>query len=295
VTKNNNNSSGLMKDRYPNRDLFIADILDATPKDDMGSMEHPMFALRAGDKTIRYYEHNGNSIQITPSVLGLATIYDKDILIYCTSQLVEKLNRGVEISRKVRVTAYDIMVTCNRPDGGAGYKKLKEALKRLRGTSIETNIKTNGIRITEGFGLIDKYKIVEKSPTDGRMVAIDITLSEWLFNGIKAFQVKTISRDYFRLRKPLERRLYELVHKHINKNSKWEIGLAKLHKKTGSRSTLKLFRQKIKKATESNPLSANQLILPDYRFVFDEKSDKVTFYSRAPKGALKQVKDICSL
>ena len=32
--------------------------------------------------------HNGNSITVTPSIKGLATIWDKDILIYAVSQLV---------------------------------------------------------------------------------------------------------------------------------------------------------------------------------------------------------------
>ncbi|WP_198926078.1 hypothetical protein [Acidithiobacillus thiooxidans] len=44
----------LRPDRHIQRDFFIADILDAAPKDDMASMEHPIFALRAGDKRIRY-------------------------------------------------------------------------------------------------------------------------------------------------------------------------------------------------------------------------------------------------
>ena len=29
-------------------DFFVADILDAMPKDDLASMEHPIFALKEG-------------------------------------------------------------------------------------------------------------------------------------------------------------------------------------------------------------------------------------------------------
>ncbi len=58
----------LLPDRHPNRDFFIADILDAVPKDDLGSMGHPMFSLSKNrDTSIRTYEHNGNKIEITPS------------------------------------------------------------------------------------------------------------------------------------------------------------------------------------------------------------------------------------
>ena len=278
----------LSKERYPNHDLFIADILDATPKDDMGSMEHPMFALKAGDKEIRRYEHNGNSIEITPSVKGLATIHDKDILIYCISQLIEAINRGEEVSRRVRVTAYDLMVTCNRDSGGRGYKELQEAFARLRGTTVRTNILSNGVRQKEWFGLIDSISVVEKSPDDERMMAVDLKLSEWLFNSVQAKEVLTLSRDYFRLRKPLERRLYELARKHCGAQPKWKIGLAKLHKKTGSKATLRKFRELIKRSAESQHL-------PDYRLVYQESDDSVTFFNRAPKGALKQIREVCSL
>jgi hypothetical protein len=85
------NRSPLLPDRHPIQDFFICDVTDAIPKDDMGSMEHPIFSLSTKpDRSIREYEHNGIKITITPSVLGLATIHDKDILIYCISQLVPR-------------------------------------------------------------------------------------------------------------------------------------------------------------------------------------------------------------
>src|SRR6516225_10760514 len=94
----------LAPDRHPNRDFFVADILDWALKDDRASMEHPMFSLaKKPDTRIKRYEHNGVSVTITPSVLGIATIWDKDILIYTVSQLVEALNRGQPISRTVRL------------------------------------------------------------------------------------------------------------------------------------------------------------------------------------------------
>ena len=70
-------------------DFFVCDIFDALPKDDLGSMEHPMFSLSTRpDLRILTYVHNGAEITVTPSVKGLATIHDKDILIFCISQLM---------------------------------------------------------------------------------------------------------------------------------------------------------------------------------------------------------------
>ncbi|WP_221624179.1 replication initiator protein A [Burkholderia sp. Bp9031] len=48
------------------RDFFVADILDVAPKDDMASMEHPLFALKAGDMRVRTYERNGTIVKVMP-------------------------------------------------------------------------------------------------------------------------------------------------------------------------------------------------------------------------------------
>ena len=69
-------------------DFFICDLPWAVPKDDMASMEHPLFTLATKpDRRILRYEHGAAVIEVTPSVKGLATIHDKDVLIFCVSQL----------------------------------------------------------------------------------------------------------------------------------------------------------------------------------------------------------------
>jgi plasmid replication initiation protein len=206
----------LLPDRHPVRDFFVADILDWALKADRHSMEHPMFSLsKTPDRKERYYEHQGRQITIMPSSRGLATIWDKDILLYCISLLVEGLNRGRnDISRTVRLKAYDLLVVTNRSTGGDHYKRLEAAFDRLSGTRVKTNIVTNGVRVREGFGLIDNWKIIERTPDRGRMVAVEVTLNEWLYNAVLAREVLTMNRDYFRLDGGLERRLYELARKH---------------------------------------------------------------------------------
>ena len=47
-----------------------------------------------------------------------------------------------------------------------------------------------------------------------RLRYLEVTLCEWLFRAIESAEVLPISRDYFRLRRPLDRRLYELARKH---------------------------------------------------------------------------------
>lgn len=273
--------NNLLPDRYPNRDFFVADIFDALPKDDIGSMEHPIFSLSTTpDMSMRVYEHNGNTIKVKPSMTGIATIWDKDILIYCISQLMEGINRGREPSPYIRFTAYDMLKSTNRPRGGSDYHRLKASFERLEGTRIETNIITGGQRVDHGFGVIDYWKLIRRNDNDDAVFGIEIRLSDWLFNAVMGTEVLSISRDYFRLRGGLERRLYEIARKHCGNQARWAIGIDLLHKKSGSKGNERLFKSRIKKIVQTDHL-------PDYTMKWDSNKELVIFYSRKGSKAAK--------
>lgn len=258
--------------RHPQRDFYVADLLDLAPKDDMASMEHPLFALKTGDKRVREYKRGGVTVTVKPGFDGCATVHDKDVWIYCISQLVEGINRGREdVSRTVRFTAYDFLVTTNRDTSGRAYERMAEALARLRGTSIETNIETAEIREREGFGLVDAWRVVEKK--GGRMVAVEVTLPDWLYRSVQAKQVLTLSADYFRIRRPLDRRIYELARKHCGSQKEWQCSVKALHEKSGSTDTVRKLRAALKVLVESDEL-------PDYSVTFDDAHDVVKFSKR---------------
>lgn len=283
VTETPNSYSALLPERHPQHDLFICDVGDAVLKDVMPQMEHPFYSLSKKPETsIRRYENNGQWLQVTPSVKGLATIYDKDILIYCISQVIAKLKAGEPVSKRVRLNSRDLLVFTNRGTAGKDYEALQEAIERIRGTTISTNIRTGDVEQTDTFGLIDSSSIKRKHGLDGRLLSCEITLSDWIFNAIQHNEVLTLHRDYFRLRKPLERRVYEIARKHCGHQSEWRIGLPLLLKKTGSQSPEKRFRQMIKELAESNHL-------PDYFVEFDAKADMVQFRSR---GTMKSVASV---
>lgn len=249
------------------------------PKSDMGSMENPIFSLsKKPDMVERHYEHNGNTLEVIPSGRGMATIWDKDILIFCVSQLVAGINLGREPSQTIRVTAYELLTATNRHTGGKNYEQLEAAFVRLRGTTLKTNLQTEGKAERRGFGLIEHYAIIERSDNDDRMVAVDIKLSDWLYRAATGLEVLTVNPDYFRLRGGLERRIYELARKHCGKQASFKIGLELLYKKTGSRSPLKQFRHSIKSIASAD-------ITPDYKVVFNAELDQVRFYSRKSKKA----------
>ena len=256
-------------------DFFVCDFFAAVPKHDLASMEHPLFSLSTRpDRRILSYDHNGTHVTVTPSVRGRATIFDADILIFCISQLMAALNAGRPTARTLTLTAHDLLLATGRETSGDGYRRLRDAFERLAGTRITTNIVTGEDEVTTGFGLIESWEIVRKTRA-GRMVSVSVTLSEWLYRAVLSKSVLTLSREYFGLRKPLERRLYELARKHCGRQPVWRVGLETLLKKSGSVSPRRVFRAMVREIIADAKL-------PEYD-ITEEPGDIIAF---APRQAV---------
>ncbi len=285
----------LLPERYPNQDFFIADILDAAPKSDIGSMEHPIFSLsKKPDFEIRKYAHKNITVEVQPSAKGIANIWDKDVLIYCCSQLREGINRGREPSPIIHIRAHDLFVATNKKlVGGTDYRQLLDSLERLAGTRIKTNISTGKETDRYNFGLVVQYRVHEESVKGQiKMSSIAIEIPSWLYRAVVSGEVLTLNRDYFRLRGGIERRIYELARKHCGTQSKWTVNIRLLHKKTGSQSPLKAFKHQVLKLVGSDHL-------PDYSMLYDKDKDQLSFFNRKGGKAAKakfdeQIKQIFS-
>ena len=278
MIKNLFNLKPLLPIRHPNKDFFIPEIFDCLPvKNDRASMEHPFFALSTKkDIRITEYANNDVSIKLVPSSYGLPTMMDKDILLYLGSLIVAEVNKGVIPPKTVRFSCRDLMVTTNRHINNFGYINLKNAFERLAGCLITTNIKTGKMKQSSGFHILESYCIVKSSRCKKRMVQVEVKVSDWFYNSMVGKEVLTINTDYFRLRKPLERRLYELARKHCGKQKEAFFSLEKLKDRCGSRSTLKKFRYQIRNIISDNDVSDH---FPDYKISLS-KDDVVTFSSR---------------
>src|SRR6056297_2196799 len=248
-------------------DFFVCDFAGVAPKHDLASMEHPLFSLATRpDRRILEYRHNDVEVTVTPSVRGRATIFDADILIFCISQLMAALNAGRQVSRTLTLTAHDLLLATGRETGGDSYRRLREAFERLAGTRITTNIATGNTEVTSGFGLIEAWEIVRKTRA-GRMVSVSVTLSDWLFQAVLNRSVLTLNRDYFGLRKPLERRIYELARKHCGQQRSWRVSVETLLKKSGSTSPRRVFRAMLREMIARDGL-------PDYHLT-EEPGDMI--------------------
>lgn len=278
-------------------DLFLCDIANWPVKDDLASMEIPLFSLsKSKDLRTREYTRGNKSVSIRPSTDGAATVFDKDLLLYISSQIIAALNEGNPISKTVRINSSDFLQATCRSNGGNQYAQIINMLRRLKGTTIETNIKTGGVQQAEGFGLIDKYQVLASEKGKGKTNAkgeiseveyvheFTVTISDWLFNGLKNFETLTLDRNYFLLSQSIERRLYEIAKKHCGDKAYWKINIDLLAEKIGSSGPRHRLREDIKRSIKNDQI-------PDYKIGLDSKvkPDMVVFITRDSRKLHKEL------
>jgi plasmid replication initiation protein len=260
--------------RHQNRDFFLLDIADAAPRGDMAAMEYPFFALGTQpDTREREYQRGDVVLRVIPSVRGMATVFDRDVLLFCISQLMARKNAGLPIGKTVRFSAHDMLISTNRTTDGESYKRLEQAIIRLGGTRFLTTIKTAGHSESKTFGMIESADIIRKDIVSGRMIAVEVVLSDFLFRALESNQVLPIHKDYFRLRSPVDRRLYELARKHCGQQAQWQISVDLLKNKVAFSSVERKLRLHLRKVIKTQHL-------PEY--TIDLTENVVTF---RPKGS----------
>jgi len=243
-------------------DLYLDSLVSAPLKDDRALMEFPWFSLQKRPRMEPFVYNDGRvQIRISPGDKGLATIWDKDVLIYVATLINDRIERGMSVERTVRFHAHDLLKVTGRGTGKRGYELLLDALFRLRSTTIETSIESADQRERRGFGWIETWRVVERKTDSGRriMAAIEITLNDWMFRAlVQDRRVLSINSAYFKLEGALERRLYEIARKHVGQQPEWRIGLEKLARKTGSSRGLRAFKHDLLQIIERDTM-------PDYR------------------------------
>ena len=259
------------KDRNNQFDLFIPLMRDLSLKDQRETMERPFFSLqkRKRLKPIEYKSADGEvsvKVEAVPAY-GMATIWDGDILIWAASALNRiKAEGRNDVPRSLKVTAYDLLRSIQRDTGGKGYNDLKAALERLATTTIFTSIRAKKGR-DRRFSWLDSWE-VEVDPVTDKPIALKITLSDWVYEGIiNEKSVLTMHPDYFQLSGGLERAIYRIARKHAgDQDEGWTCRVSLLHEKTGSDSEPKEFGRMLRKIIEANEM-------PEYDMAFVTAGD----------------------
>ena len=247
-------------DPHPIRDFFISDLVDYAPKDSTEMMERPFFSIskRKRNKSIHYESPHGKlwiKVNANPTH-GMATIWDADILIWCISRIMAQKDAGKnEVRPVIHTTPYELLRGIARSTGGQDYVELMKAIRRLRTTEVETNIRA-GKRRYIAFHYLGDIEGDGEGPEDPEQLkSLTLRVPDWLLEGIMGGNVLTLDREYFLLTGGIERAIYRVARKHAgNQPRGWVCKMETLHTKTGSESPLKKFAFRIREMCRSDEL-----------------------------------------
>lgn len=217
-------------------DLFRALPGDMAPRDAQELMAYPFFSLAKSRRTTPIdFRAGGVTIRVEGTrEHGIATIWDADILIWAASQVVEARDAGIQTSRLMRATPYEILRFIGRGRSLRDYQRLKAALDRLQSTTVATSLREATGRRLHRFSWINEWK--ELADARGAPLGIELILPDWFYAGIlDAALVLTIDPAYFNLTGGIERWLYRLVRKHGGRQAQgWQFDFHHLYRKSGS-------------------------------------------------------------
>src|SRR3546814_6813464 len=102
------------------------------------------------------------------------------------SLMVAKLEAGVGVSQDFYFTAHDLFRVTGVNGSARSYARLSDALERLQGTQIKTNIEAGGEGQAGFFSWLSEAQLhYTKTKTgDKRLKAVKVRLCDWLYRAI---------------------------------------------------------------------------------------------------------------
>jgi plasmid replication initiation protein len=270
-----------MPSRIPQGELFLLDSpLYGEIRGERSLMAFPFFALskNAWMKPLSY-QTDTVTIEVRPSASGVATIYDKEIVLYIASLMAAKLEAGEDVAQDFVFTAHDLFSVTGSNHSARSYGRLSEALERLQGTQIKTNIEAGGEGEEGFFSWLSEAKLHYNKTRAGerRLKAVKVRLCDWLFRAILLDRhVLDYAAAYFQLG-PIERRIYEVARSTGNGDG-FEIDLATFRLQIGYQNPLANFRAALRQIAGADTI-------PDYRLeLIETVSDPDAVVDTAKRG-----------
>src|SRR5215216_5975820 len=202
--------------------------------------EHPYF--RVGDRNagtgILTYENelrtrDGHVLRQSWTVRaahgrGLPGRFDQDVYVALLQMIDDK---GLPEDGWLGFSLYELVELMGRKHSGRDYRQVRESLRRLATTSIESDnaFYHRGWKeyISDTFSLLSEVKLSEyEDPKVERTDRNRVLLSQYFVDSYKANYLKNIDVEfYWSLASPIAKRLYRLVDKKRNGRRLWEVEL----------------------------------------------------------------------
>ena len=244
-------------------------------------MTYPFFSLAKSKRVAPIAFRSGDvRVHVEGTVEhGIATIWDADILMWTTSQIVEARDSGLQTSRRIAATPREILMFIRRGTSVRDYDRLKAALDRLQSTSVATSLRQGASRRLHRFSWINEWK--ERASRSGAAVGLELIIPDWLYAAVtEPSRILTLHPGYFGLTGGIERWLYRLVRKHAGSQAQgWRFDIPFLHQKSGSSARLSDFAIDLRRIAERQSLPGYHI-----RLARSSTTETLVFYPRADFG-----------
>lgn len=280
-------------------DLFDASKTGVALKDHMEVMSYPFLQITKNPvMTEQRFDINGRVATMLPSSKGLPTVADWDLIVFSLSQLAAAMNKGEPISYTVEFDVYDYLRETKRSDSVLNYHSVRDALIRLYQTTITTNIQVGDLLVERPFRMLEDFTILsegrkpdphKKSSVDkdgkarqGIPLRVRMVLGEWVYTALAERRILTIGEEWFDFNWS-EKRLYQIMRRHLGNNALWYLGLEELRVKMGFSRPVRALRMEIRSIIQRQPF-------PDFRIALDARGrsgDNVVAYTRSNQALTK--------
>ena len=285
--------------------MFIVRAFEPPLRDNRDVMEYPFLSLQKKRTKPIEFKNSKVSIEVhAPPKFGIATIWDWDLIIFAASHLNEAIEQGGATSSKIRFAPHDALRQMQRATGGRDYRELAQSIRRLRVTTVITNVRYDDDAGEERpFSWLASYAIPKKyspsimTPEDPHgdpdpAQPWEIELPPWLYNAIlRRREILAVHPDYFDLTGGIERWLYRLARKAVPDKGGFpgiSFRMETLLARSGSSRPLRNFAVDVRRIAERQSL-------PEYDIAInrDGPHELVTFVRnhgksrRLPRGVPK--------
>lgn len=252
-------------------------------RDIMNLMDSPFLALSKKRKEPIIYESKDGTCKTVISAHSkhyLASIYDWDIIIFVAGKIQEIINNMSDIPpRTITIPRHEILKALHKHNVNTQQRELENSLHRLKRTAIDTTICNEDGRYKSDFGFIDSWDYTERKDKK----EIRITLSQWLYDLIctKGALLK-VDNTYFEITSGIKKFLYRTARKCVGYQDSLEFSINTLYKKSGSESSFRLFKSKLKNVVIQDNL-------PEYSVTWSTKGKipSVIFSKRQTRDILE--------
>jgi plasmid replication initiation protein len=224
----------------------------------------PIFCLSKSSPSRTDNRVNQNLLLTVESDIGaVATIYDYDLYLYAFSQIY--LHDMPDLTAKFRLA--DFIDFMNWDNSGSAYRRLYEALLRLKNTTVTILEVVDGNQEVCTFPLVAELDM----PVSGTKVSgssiVSLRIPEIIANSAdKPSGVVFLNKEYTKLNGPTDRAIYRLAMNDMTagrirqkKTASWTI--ADLMKKIGSRQRVGPFKANLLRVLDSFQSDAIEITL----------------------------------